>query len=330
MKIEKIQKLLSEYWAKDDGTTINEHIDKLLDNLKILKNFYQKDIERLIPSELPEKIKEKFWYILELACKYHDYGKIHLWFQWKVGNKKVKPKNNLPEIRHNFLSPAFVDDSDEFVRKIVRLLVLHHHPVDTPVNTEDVEKVLKEEFDFEKSSLKFLLTKSEGKYLEEEIAKNFSIDFNSILRYYRLLKGLLLRIDHASSSKQADKVEETLLCDTLQFVNKFFEVKGFRLNEIQEFVKENRDKNLIIIAPTGSGKTEAGFIYIQKKGFFMLPYRVSANGIYQRAENLFSNYCGLLHSSALNYFLSRDEDGEHIENNKEENIFDLFSFKEFC
>jgi len=49
------------------------------------------------------------------------------------------------------LSPAFVDDRDEFVRKIVRLLVLHHHPVDTPVNTDDVEKVLKEEFGFEKS-----------------------------------------------------------------------------------------------------------------------------------------------------------------------------------
>jgi CRISPR-associated endonuclease/helicase Cas3 len=324
MKTEKIQKLLSEYWAKDDGTTIKEHIDKLLDNLKILKNFYKKDIERLIPSELTEKIKEKFWYILELACKYHDYGKIHLWFQWKVGNKKVKPKNNLPEVRHNLLSPAFVDDSDEFVRKIVRLLVLHHHPVDTPVNTDDVEKVLKEEFGFEENSLNFLLRKSEEKYLEKEIAEKFSIDFNSLLRYYRLLKGLLLRIDHASSSKQADKVEETLPCDTLQFVNKFFEVKGFRLNEIQEFVKENRDKNLIIIAPTGSGKTEAGFIYIQKKGFFMLPYRVSANGIYQRALNLFSHSCGLLHSSALNYFLSRDEkdeSGEHIQNNKEENIF---------
>jgi len=52
MKIEKIQKLLNEYWAKDDGTTIKEHIDKLLENLKILKNFYQKDIESLIPSEL--------------------------------------------------------------------------------------------------------------------------------------------------------------------------------------------------------------------------------------------------------------------------------------
>ncbi len=75
MKIEKIQKLLNEYWAKDDGTTIREHIDKLLENLKILKNFYQKDIERLIPSELTEEIKEKFWHILELACEYHDYGK---------------------------------------------------------------------------------------------------------------------------------------------------------------------------------------------------------------------------------------------------------------
>jgi CRISPR-associated endonuclease/helicase Cas3 len=77
----------------------------------------------------------------------------------------------------------------------------------------------------------------------------------------------------------------------------------------------------VIIAPTGAGKTEAGFIYLQRKGFFMLPYRVSANGIYMRAEGMFRNYAGLLHSSALSYVLEREENKEDIQNNQEGTAF---------
>jgi CRISPR-associated endonuclease/helicase Cas3 len=39
---EKIQSLLKELWAKDDGTTIREHTDKLLENLQKLKDYYEK------------------------------------------------------------------------------------------------------------------------------------------------------------------------------------------------------------------------------------------------------------------------------------------------
>jgi CRISPR-associated endonuclease/helicase Cas3 len=104
-------------------------------------------------------------------------------------------------------------------------------------------------------------------------------------------------------------------------VDEFFRQKGNSPNEMQTFVRENRDKNLVIIAPTGAGKTEAGFIYIQKKGFFMLPYRVSANGIYMRAEGMFRDYAGLLHSSALSYVLEREENREDVQNNQEDTAF---------
>jgi CRISPR-associated endonuclease/helicase Cas3 len=49
----------------------------------------------------------------------------------------------------------------------------------------------------------------------------------------------------------------------------------------------------------------------------MLPYRVSANGIYMRAEGMFGDYAGLLHSSALSYVLEREENREDIQNNQE-------------
>jgi CRISPR-associated HD domain protein len=320
--MERIQSLLKELWAKDDGTTIREHTDKLLENLQKLKDYYRKEIEELIPKGLPTKLKERFWEILELACEYHDYGKIHCKFQEKLGNKNIKPIKGLPEVRHNLLSPVFVNVEDELIRKIVRLLVLHHHPVEVEeVSVESVEKVLKEEFKFEKNPIRFMLKKPEERYIKETIAEEFGIEYKPLLQYYRLLKGLLLRIDHASSSKQAKEVEDELPDDTLSFVDEFFRQKGSSPNEMQTFVRDNRNKNLVIIAPTGAGKTEAGFIYLQKKGFFMLPYRVSANGIYMRAEGMFRNYAGLLHSSALSYVLEREENREDIQNNQEGTAF---------
>jgi CRISPR-associated endonuclease/helicase Cas3 len=319
---EKIQSLLKELWAKDDGTTIREHTDKLLENLQKLKDYYRKEIEELIPKGLPMELKERFWEILELACEYHDYGKIHCKFQEKLGNKNIKPIKGLPEVRHNLLSPVFVNVEDELIRKIVRLLVLHHHPVEVEeVSIESVERVLKEEFKFEKNPISFMLRKREEDYLRDDVAKMFGIPVDGLIPYYRLLKGLLLRIDHASSSKHAQEVEDEPPGDTLSFVDEFFKKQGRTPYEMQTFVRENRDKNLVIIAPTGAGKTEAGFIYLQRKGFFMLPYRVSANGIYMRAEGMFRNYAGLLHSSALSYVLEREENREDIQNNQEGTTF---------
>jgi CRISPR-associated endonuclease/helicase Cas3 len=319
---EKLQSLLRELWAKDDGTSIREHTDKLLENLEKLKAYYKDEIEALIPKGLPTDLKERFWEILELACEYHDYGKIHCKFQAMIGNKNVKPIKDLPEVRHNLLSPVFVDVEDELIQKIVRLLVLHHHPVEAKeVSVESVEIVLKEEFKLAKNPIRFMLRKEEESYLKEDVARVFKIPVDGLIPYYRLLKGLLLRLDHASSSKHAQDVEDIPPDDTLSFVDEFFRQNRKFFNDMQTFVRNNRDKNLVIIAPTGAGKTEAGFIYLQRKGFFMLPYRVSANGIYMRAERLLGNYAGLLHSSALSYVLEREENKEDLQNNKGDTAF---------
>jgi CRISPR-associated endonuclease/helicase Cas3 len=329
-----LKKLLKERWAKYNGTTIREHTKKLLENLRNLKKHYRKEIEELIPKELPNELRERFWKILRLGCKYHDYGKIHCKFQKKIGNNSVELIENLPEVRHNLLSPLFVvylSKEDELTKDIVSLLVLHHHPVENNlIKVNEVVEVIQKEFiqhygfgfdDSYINYIKLLLKQSEERYIKEAIAEYFGIEYKPLLQYYRLLKGLLLRIDHASSSKHAQEVEDRPPDDTLSFVDEFFRQKGSSPNQMQTFVRENRDKNLVIISPTGAGKTEAGFIYLQRKGFFMLPYRVSANGIYMRAEGMFRNYAGLLHSSALSYVLEKEENREDIQNNQEGTAF---------
>jgi hypothetical protein len=99
-------------------------------------------------------------------------------------------------------------------------LVLHHHPVEDP-SVQNVEKVLKEEFGFEKIPIRYMLKKAETDYLRDDVAKIFNISIDELISYYRLLKGLLLRIDHASSSKETQEVEDNPPEDTLNFVDEF-------------------------------------------------------------------------------------------------------------
>ncbi|EDP75969.1 CRISPR-associated endonuclease Cas3'' [Hydrogenivirga sp. 128-5-R1-1] len=116
---------LSALWAKSDGTTIREHTDKLLENLRLLQELYGE----LIEDALEPEERETFWKALELACEYHDYGKLHCRFQKKVGNPDFKKiKTSLPEVKHNLLSPAFLPDiGDKALKTLVSLAILHHH-----------------------------------------------------------------------------------------------------------------------------------------------------------------------------------------------------------
>nr|WP_280166322.1 CRISPR-associated helicase Cas3' [Priestia aryabhattai]MDH3125921.1 CRISPR-associated helicase Cas3' [Priestia aryabhattai] len=74
-------------------------------------------------------------------------------------------------------------------------------------------------------------------------------------------------------------------------------------------------KNLIIIAQTGMGKTEAALLWASNsKTFFTLPLRVSINALFDRVYSKM-NYknVGLLHSSSMDYLTENlEEDWEVV------------------
>lgn len=138
------------------------------------------------------------------------------------------------------------------------------------------------------------------------------------------IAGFLMRCDHfASFCESENNLEQPIEIPGLDYAtikeklkqkfDKEDEKEIWQVELIER--KKLSDKNLILIAPTGSGKTE--FAYIWSKGektFYTLPLRSAVNQIYDRSVKLFDeDKTGLLHSDADVYLLGDGNESENVD-----------------
>lgn len=285
--------------------TIKEHTDELLNNLVLLRKTYGERIERL----LPQKYREIIWDILSLTIKYHDLGKINTNFQNKIRQRLELP--TLPiviekEIPHNLLSPAFLGAEifkyeTEIIRTIIQTIVFHHEGRNMP-SFNEIEKVIKDDLEARKYLIQDIIEPPNTLWTGyERYCKRRITPRDEIYILYLLVKGLLHRLDHASSALLDIEIKDDSLPEK---VLGFLSRKG-NLRPLQQYVLNHQDKNLIIIGSTGIGKTEAGLLWAgHEKIFFTLPLRVTVNAIFDRIFNekqIGYKNSGLLHSASLDY-----------------------------
>lgn len=286
---------LSKYKAKPDKT-IREHTDDLMSRAESLYNM--------------KYIREdKLYGLLKQACEYHDYGKSNKEFQKRILNKtKFNPET---EIAHNVLSLFFIDRVEfESIEDyyIVANAVLEHHDYCSNI---DVARNL-EYAELRNTLLKDFLTYT------YKVSKR---DFNKLIDIREkqeaiMVKGLLNKCDYAASAERCIEYKNEFMKNGLaNLLSKWQKVKKeSKWNALQRFCMKNTEKNIIAVAQTGMGKTEAGLHWIgNNKGFFILPLKTAINAIYKRVKNEIldnteiENKLGLLHGDAMSYFIQHNE-----------------------
>ncbi|HFL3556926.1 TPA: CRISPR-associated helicase Cas3' [Clostridioides difficile] len=311
------------YAKSNPVETLREHTDELLKQMNVLRESYGKNINSL--DFLEEEI---FWQLLDFVIEFHDIGKAFSPFQELI-KSRMDTKINEPKIvthlennvGHNYLSPAFIDYSyidrkkNKELRAVLNQVIVYHHERDIFIDKDFknlIQKILDEDLINKVYELQHefkvrypIKTEKLSKVYLQSVEKR--IDKNH--KYYNLyimLKGILHRLDHSASA------HEIVECNSNMNIGEYTEkhlVKEFgSLREVQSFAKSNRNKNIILIASTGMGKTETALIWIDKdKAFFTLPLRVSINALFDRTKNIIGvgeandTFLGLLHSTAIDY-----------------------------
>lgn len=286
------------------------------------------------------EVRNSFWELLFYSILLHDLGKCAIGFQKAGAENKV----NTWGYRHEVLSTPFTQflNYTEEEENLIAMSILTHHKY-----LEELEGLptRAEELVWEKYLEKVDELLKNSDYIEEiflpkipyweihvfgKILGKFKLhndwkdkikdyDFDKLLNWYEknwekfkedltFLKGLLNACDHLASAgensiKFLPPISGTIISKIPIEIWKPLQKQA---NQIK--------KNLILVAPTGYGKTEAALlwadtnVYKTDKGvtsriFYILPYKASINAMYERMLEYFKNpeLVGILHSSSSYY-----------------------------
>ncbi|WP_069133414.1 CRISPR-associated helicase/endonuclease Cas3 [Rhodohalobacter halophilus] len=312
--------------------TLVEHTNNVLEVWGQLRERYSEIISD------PDFWKDSFYSVL-----FHDFGKVCSNFQETLkgeraygddervrheffsgmflfgNNHKYYLDNPLPLVAVFSHHKAFNDEG--FNAHISRNTALRHI-----IEKEAIEEFLDyterkaKEFDIEPLSidekLKFYITQN-YKTLSthyktrfyDHLKKNDDLNQNQ-RKQYVFLKAALNVSDWTASGHL--ELENGVTYSKLDLANKIIEklkndgkvdiAKNFSFKKFQS--KSHTSKNVIAIAPTGSGKTEASLLWASNKKdweriIYLLPTRVTSNAIFERLRDYFGKEdVALIHSTA--------------------------------
>ena len=292
-------KAIQDFWAKPNKT-IREHADDLKKRAYRLK-------------EIGYIKEEHLFYLLLECCEHHDDGKATIRFEMRVTSERWVPFDPEKEIPHNVLSVYYLDKTKYEEKDYLKIAsaILYHH------NYCDESRVFNEKGNLIKENLleeyKHVLSRKFRKDLLGKGAESEDII---------VLKGLLRRCDYSASGEYEIEYPNDFLLEKLERMMQRWKEKNENAgwNELQKFAIENKETDIIAVASTGMGKTEAGLLWIgNQKGFFILPVRTAINAIYDRVkeeilqEEKVEERVALLHSEALEYYNDNVEELDIME-----------------
>lgn len=337
--MKNIEECLKENLTETDIEILNSSItdiaEKTEEKQKTLKE-HHKDIvtcAEMFFLEYGEYFTEKEKKLVVEACRIHDLGKVNLVFQAmicpKLAEKFYIDVRKTQQIPHGFLSAVTIsldefDDlselfSDKDFGPFITAVYYHHDREDhynSPAIRKYAEKYYMKQIEeyLNRKIRKLNCSNLDDLLFRNNVYTGKYIPDSNAWKEYLLIKGLLNKFDYTVSAgyENAESVIDLHEKKLVKNIEKF--LNGKELRPAQKFMKMNRDKNLIVIAPTGSGKTEASLLWMNgEKSFYTLPLKVSSNAIYLRIkENYEYKDVALLHSDVMAVYLREYNGNEDI------------------
>ena len=343
----------SRILAKSDGKSLLQHIEDCLEVYRGLTLALP-----IIPSLVGS---ENFFDLLFCAVYLHDWGKAHVEFQ-KVLKKE---NNQWCHNRHEIFSVPFVEMlpfSPEQKELIAQAILAHHKDFETLLDylysdkeVEDYRRNLSSginPIDFKGNLLQGLkvdylleLKSRFQSHYDRYAPGHRHFDFRNIVFSSEQNPIKSIAMSYLNKNSQSDEKRywqqmllsgATKLCDHMG---------SAEISEIPTFTESNFDflarfnnkwyahqekcgqvkGNLFLMAPTGSGKTEAALLWAKKqlqsghqgRIFYVLPYTASINAMHQRLIGDFEDegtkpggtkYIGILHGKLSQYLAEYFED----------------------